>query len=855
MKKVLFYLVAVLVFSCGRKSDPGFEVTEGVSRELASHRKMQVSDVKYRLSFNIPEKREDSIPSRLILELSLKDAEHPLVLDFKSDHGNPDSGIVNGVTVPIQYQKEHLIIPAGQLKKGRNRIEIEFTAGEMSLNRNEDYLFTLLVPDRARTLFPCFDQPDIKAAYALEILAPSDWEILCGSPVEKREEKGEVTEHRFSESDRMSTYLFSFVAGKFNVEQSVDTKRKMNLFHQEKDSTKIQLSTPVIFDLHQRSLDYMEQYTNYGFPFQKLDYATIFSHPYGGMEHTGAIQYRQSLLFRDNSATENQKLRRAKLIAHETAHMWFGNLVTMEWFSDVWMKEVFANFMADKLVNPEFPNINHDLSFFVDHYPAAYAIDRSRGANPIRQELDNLNNAGSLYGSIIYHKAPLMMRQLEALIGEGNFRSGIREYIKTYADGNADWNDLVEILDKTTELDLKKWSQVWVNSPGRPIITARVLYDDLNRIKSFDLEQRAEDASGNIWPQVFDIALVYPDSVHTLKVSLKEQKLRLAKAEGLAKPELIIFNSNGMGYGVFPVTEDELESTPEIKSEIARATLYLNGHENALNGVLSVDTSFDGYARGLKTEKNELILSLLTKQANHLYWTYFTDEERLERQNEIQELLFTRLQSTEEPSIKKTLFRSFQSFAFTGVARDRLYRIWNKELSIPNLVLNKDDFTQMAMQLALYEHPSASQILKKARNALKDPNKIERFDFLMPALSPDPATRNDLFKSFAGKEKREKENWVLSACYYIHHPLRQKTTIELLPLSLDLIEEIQQTGDIFFPKGWLDSTIGMYSSEEAYAILTKFLEANPELNPQLKLKILQATDDLYRIQHREDLKD
>jgi len=853
MKKTLFLIVLTAVISCSKKTGSEFELTEGVSRELASERKGRISDVKYRLSFNIPEKLEDSIPARLVLELSLTDSKEPVVLDFKTDNQRPDSCIVNGVTVPIEYRKEHLILPPRPLKKGKNKIEIEFTAGEMSLNRNEDYLYTLLVPDRARTLFPCFDQPDIKATYALEITAPADWSVLCGAPREELKETGERKEHRFRESDRMSTYLFSFVAGKFEVEQSVDSRRKMHLFHQEKDSTKIQLSTGVIFDLHQRALDFMEQYTNYDFPFQKLDYAAIFSHPYGGMEHTGAIQYRQSLLFRDNSATENQKLRRAKLIAHETAHMWFGNLVTMQWFSDVWMKEVFANFMADKLVNPEFPGINHDLSFFIDHYPAAYTIDRSRGANPIRQDLDNLNNAGSLYGSIIYHKAPLMMRQLEALIGEDNFRTGIREYIKTYADGNADWNDLVAILDKNTELDLKTWSEVWVNSPGRPVITSRVLYDDLNRIRSFDLEQKAEDGSGNVWPQVFDIALVYPDSVRTLTVSLKEQKLRLAEAEGLPEPERVIFNSNGMGYGVFPVTDQELKSVSTIKSEVARASQYVNCHENALNGLLSVDRAFDVYAEGLKTEKNELILSMLTDQASHLYWTYFTDEERLLKQNGIQELLFSRLQSTEEPSIKKTLFRSFQSFAFTGAARDRLYRIWNKELSIPNLVLNEDDLTQIAMQLALYEHPSASGILEKARTALNDPNKIERFDFLLPALSPDPAVRMELFRSFAQKEKREKENWVLSACYYIHHPLRQKTAIQSLPLSLELIEEIQQTGDIFFPKGWLDRTIGMYSSEEAYALLTQFLQTNPELNPQLRLKILQATDDLFRMRHQDGI--
>ena len=848
MRTALLCLSFAIFISCGKQSESALELKEGVPKDLASFRKEQVSDVKYKLSFNIPEKLEDSIASRLVLELAVHDTGQPLVLDFKSNRGNPQNAIVNERPIALVYDQEHLKIPAGHLKKGKNTIEIDFTAGELSLNRNEDHLYTLLVPDRARTLCPCFDQPDLKANYTLDVSVPTGWKALGGAPLEEKEEQGDRVRYRFRESDRMSTYLFSFVAGNFDLVSSADTRLPMTLFHQEKDSTKIRLSTGTIFDLHQGSVDFLEQYTSRDFPFQKLDFATLYTHPYGGMEHTGAIQYRQSLLFHDNSATENQKLRRAKLIAHETAHMWFGNLVTMEWFSDVWLKEVFANFMADKIVNPEFPDVDHDLSFFIDHYPAAYEIDRSSGANPIRQELDNLNNAGSLYGSIIYHKAPIMMRQLEALIGEENFRKGIREYIKTYADGNADWSDLVGILDKNTEMNLKQWSEVWVNSPGRPVITAEVQYDDTDHIRSFTLGQRSEDGSGNIWPEVFDIALVYPDSVHTLEASLKEQKLRLAEAEGLPKPELILYNSNGMGYGVFPVMERELGSAPMLKSDLARAAVYLNCHENALNGLVPVDRAFDLYAEGLQQEKNELILSLLSGQANHLYWTYFSEEERLRRQNSIAELLFTRLQAEEEPSIKKTLFNAFMSYAYTATARDRLYQIWKQDLSIPDLILNQDDRTEIAMQLALFEHPSAPEILEETRAGLEDPNKLQRFEFLAPALSPDPEVRNAFFRSFAEEENREKENWVLAACYYLHHPLRQGASIASLALSLDLLEEIQQTGDIFFPKGWLDGTIGRYSSKEAFEILTRFLETHPDLNPQLRMKVLQSTDDLQRVQ-------
>ena len=172
----------------------------------------------------------------------------------------------------------------------------------------------------------------------------------------------------------------------------------MEFFYRKTNEEKLAASTGELFKLHQQSIDFLKDYTDSEFPFQKLDFALIPHFQYGGMEHVGAIQYRESSLMLDNSATEIRKLGRGKLIVHETSHMWFGDLVTMKWFSDVWMKEVFANFMADKIVNPVFPDINHDLQFMVNHYPSAYGEDRTKGPNSIRQKLDNLKNAGSLYG-------------------------------------------------------------------------------------------------------------------------------------------------------------------------------------------------------------------------------------------------------------------------------------------------------------------------------------------------------------------------------------------------------------------------------------------------------------------------
>ena len=240
------------------------------------------------------------------------------------------------------------------------------------------------------------------------------------------------------------------------------------MFFRETDSAKVAHNLPRIFELHRQSLAWMKDYTGLDYPYEKFDFALIPAFQFGGMEHPGNIFYRESSLFLDPSAAVNEELRRAGLIAHETAHMWFGNLVTMKWFNDVWLKEVFANFMAAKITEPRFPQINHKLRFLMAHYPSAYDIDRSLGTHPIQQPLDNLKNAGSVYGAIIYQKAPIMMRNLESWMGEANFQQGVKEYLTSYSYQNATWDDLVGVLKKHTSNDLDVWNKAWIKSKGVP---------------------------------------------------------------------------------------------------------------------------------------------------------------------------------------------------------------------------------------------------------------------------------------------------------------------------------------------------------------------------------------------------
>ncbi|WP_194528514.1 M1 family metallopeptidase [Zobellia roscoffensis] len=848
MKTFFISLITCLVLlSCKNTTSTTFELKNGISKELANYRKEQVSNVNYQLNFQIPEERTEPIPAKLVLSLNISNLDAPLYLDFKESTSNLKSIEANGNSVGISHEKEHITINPKYLKKGANTIKIDFIAGESSLNRNEDYLYTLLVPDRARTLFPCFDQPNIKATYTLDISAPKDWTVLSGAPKVSTEEENGFNYHHFAPSDLMSTYLFSFVAGEFQSTEQHPGEFDMTMIYRETDEDKIAYSTDTVFDLHQQSISFLEKYTNQPFPFKKMDFATIPGYQYGGMEHVGAIQYKEGTLFLDESSTSNQKLRRLKLIAHETSHMWFGDLVTMDWFNDVWMKEVFANFMADKIANPAFPQVNHDLSFMTTHYPRAYGEDRTKGTNPIRQELENLNNAGSLYGSIIYSKAPIMMRQLEHVLGEKAFRKGVQEYIKTYSNGNATWTDLITIFANNTDFDIEKWSEVWVNNAGRPIFHEQIIYDDKENISSFKISQTAEDNSYHVWPQTFDLTMVYKDSVINLNVDMKSSSVELHDALGKPKPLAMVYNSNGMGYGVFPMHNAMGDTLPEIKNDVARGSIYINTFENCLNGNIKPATVLEFYRHSLKTEKNELLSNLLSGYISQLFWKYLSPAERDLYQPLPAKQLWKQLQSDLPSNIKKTLFSTFRSIAYTDASKKQLFAVWNKDRVISDLKLNQDDYTKMAMSLALYNHSDYENILKEARRDLTNPDKQAELDYLLPSLSNDITVRNKFFASLHDEKNRQKESWVLHALSNLNHPLRANTSLTNLRASLDLLTEIQKTGDIFFPKGWLNNTIGKHTSAKAYTILNEYIKENPNLKPTLLSKLKQASDDLYRI--------
>lgn len=807
-------------------SSPMQQVEPGVALTLAEERAARITNISYQLQLDIPADKDQPIDGSIVIEFSLRDNRAPLQLDFNQSADHLRSVRAAHGPIDYQFEREHLLIPAEALTEGRNRLAIEFQAGDSSLNRNPDFLYTLFVPDRARTAFPLFDQPDLKGRYQLTLVIPQTWDAVANAPLAERTTRDGRSTYRFADSALTSSYLFSFVAGKFQRITRKVAGREISMLHRETDSEKVARNLDTIFDLHARSLQWLEDYTGIPYPFAKFDFALIPSFQYGGMEHPGAIQYRASSLFLDAAPTAAQQLDRATLIAHETAHMWFGNLVTMKWFDDVWTKEVFANFMAAKIVQPSFSDLNHQLSFLLDHYPGAYRVDRSAGANPIRQPLANLNQAGQLYGPIIYLKAPIMMRQLELVVGEEKFRQGMQKYLQSYAFGNATWPDLIAILDPLTNQDLQRWSEVWVNTPGRPTF-------QLERHPEGGLLLQQQDPAGlaRTWPQQFSVSLGNSSRV----VSSDASPVALA-----AVPQQL--NNDGLGYGLFPVNKAQLQDLQDLQA-LARGALLIDAWENFLNGQL---TSPDRYLvfllENIAAEDNPLVLGQMLEQLYRLHGSFLDTATLKSNQPRLESTLRAGLETAADPGQARLFLESYSQLARTAEGLSYLREIWDGSLDLEVLSLSENDRIALAENLAIGLPDQAAAVLARQRKQIENPDNLRRFDFVADALSPEPAVRDRFFDSLAEVETRATESWVLDALGFLHHPTRVTHASKYVLPSLELLEEIQVTGDIFFPAGWVSATLRNHYSPAVIETVAGFLHSRPQYNPQLRMKILQAVD-------------
>ncbi|CAN5888477.1 M1 family aminopeptidase [soil metagenome] len=847
-------LLVVITAGFMRPQNPVDSPGPGVPLSLAQERAGSISDLRYQLHWTVPDQHTQPVSGRVVLTFDLKDASRPLALDFAGPADAVTATAVNGHAVALLWSNEHLIAPSAALVEGRNVIVVEFRSADGPLNRSAEFMYALFVPARARQAFPCFDQPDLKARYSVSLDVPAGWQALTnGAPAAGDVQPSTVRRTvKFAETKPISTYLFTFAAGRFKVETADRAGRTFRMLHRETDAAKVARNREAIFDLHAGAIAWLEKYTGIDYPFDKFDFLLVPAFQFGGMEHPGAVYYKASSLLLDPSATQEERLGRASLISHETSHMWFGDLVTMKWFNDVWTKEVFANFMAAKIVAPAFPEVNHELRFLYAHYPGAYDVDRTEGSNAIRQELANLNEAGSLYGAIVYQKAPIVMRQLETIVGAEPFRDGLREYLKLHAYANATWHDLIAALDPRTPEDLVAWSRAWVEEAGRPTITT-TLQKEGEVVKSITLTQTDPiERRGLVWSQRLQVWRAHQDGGVHVPFGLGPEPEVLTSGAGSPPLTFALPNARGLGYGNFVLDAASrgylLGHLPELEPALLRGSALITLWEEMLDGRVPPTTMMDLLLKSAASERDELNVGRMLSYTRQAYWKFLAVPARAAVAPRLEQTLRAGLNGAANASLKSTWFNALRDTAPSAASLQLLERVWRKQEEIPGLTLAEPDFITLAQALAVKGVPSAEEILEGQIARTENPDRKAQMIFVRPALSRDQKTRDAFFATLSDAINRRRETWVLEALGYLHHPLRAASSEKYIAPSLQLLQEIQRTGDIFFPKRWADATLSGHRSTTAAKTVRDFLATLPGHYPdRLRRVVLSSADDLFRV--------
>jgi aminopeptidase N len=842
----------VASFLCAMEASGFAQAPRGIPRELARQRAAQISEVRYHVAFVLTPKAAATAGEEEI-QFNLKEPQ-PVLLDFRD--GEVKDAAVNGAAITLKAENGHLELPANLLRMGQNTIALRFAAtiaaAGKPLTRFEDhdddseYIYSLFVPMDASMAFPCFDQPDLKARFTLELTAPENWTVISNTAVERDAAAGAGQKRtRFAETRPISTYLFAFAAGPFR--KLGELPGTPGLYVRKSKFDRAQAEAPEVQQMAARGAEYLSKFFAQPFPFPKYDMVLIPGLAYGGMEHAGATFLREeSVLFR-TAPTHSDLLNRDILVLHELTHQWFGNLVTMRWFDDLWLKEGFAQYMAYETLAALEPEENVWKRFYESIKPEAYAIDSTKGTTPIYQQIPNLEDAKSAYGAIVYSKAPAVLKQLAFVLGAETFQEGLELYLKEHAYGNAEWNDLVHAFERVSGRPLGAWAATWIQHRGMPGVDISWACE-ADRLSKVSLSQHDVLGSAEVWPEATNLGLNYANRDPAVKrVDLNGKSLDLRDLRGAECPSFIFANEQDYAYGRFLLDarsrERVIGGLGGVQDLFRRTLLWGSLWDSVRNADMAPRGYLDLALKLLPAESDEaLARSLLSHSATALH-RYVSPAVRSEYVGRFEALAADRMEHSEEQDLRIVWFRSLEAMAETPEGLGKLKDMLNGQLTVPGVELRPLDRWNLVAALLAHGDPEAQTIF--AAEKQRDPSGDgQKYAYFAEAARPDAAIKQRYFNDFLHNPSRE-EDWIEQSLYAFNYWNQSQLNAPYLKMALEALPQIKRDRKIFFLVDWLSAFIEGQQSSAAQAQVYNYLRS-ARMDTDMRLKILQVVDELDR---------
>ena len=848
--------LALALLAAAAADTTGRLMSPGISQELAAYRAARVANVRYDLRLTIAQL--DTAKGQVVIRFD-RTGDGDAIIDFRGPR--PIYVVVNGTPATgMEQTAHHLRIPAGALRPGANEIAIDFStliaAAGASIIRyrdatdGKDYLYTLLVPADANQLFPCFDQPDLKARVTLTIAAPASWTVVANGRLETlaKTPDSRFVISRFHETEPISTYLIAFAAGPWAKVVVPGLSRPIAMYVRESRVKEVEQDS--IIQINARALDWLERYFAVPFPFQKYDVVLAPAFPFGGMEHPGAVFYSEDRFIFRERPTLTQRLGRTSTIYHEVAHQWFGDYVTMRWFDDLWLKEGFSTYVAAKMQAELDPGSDAWKSFYLRIKPPAYGVDLTRGTTPVWQQLANLDQAKSAYGPIVYNKAPAVLKQLDYLVGEAAFRQGMRTFLRRHAYGNATWRDLLDAIGGAAKRPLGPWGEQYFLRPGMPVLEQTV-ETRRGRITRLTLAQRpaSERSGAGVWPMKTQVLLGYASRPAVrLPVDVRGATTVVSAAAGRAAPDFVFANAGDYAYAlVLPDSASArwLErNVGTVRDPFLRAMLWGSLWDLVREARLSPARYLAAAARELPRETDEQIVAGVLGRVTRAARAYLSDAQRDSLVPALEVALHAGAADAKRSyGIRKAHLDALIRVATTPAATGYLDALLDSATVIGERLRPP---TRWAIVTTLVEQGAAGAERRLAAEARRDStSEGRRLAFIAGAARPRAETKRDYFTRYL-RDTELNEDWVTGSLGAFNALPAQSLTLPYLRPALDTLRWVQQNRRIFFLGAWLSAFLEGQTSPEALATVGRYLDDNPTLPRDLMEKVLQAEDELVR---------
>ncbi|MCL8014806.1 aminopeptidase N [Streptomyces sp. AS02] len=419
----------------------------------------------------------------------------------------------------------------------------------------EVYLYTQYEPADSRRVFANFEQPDLKAPFRFEVRAPEEWTVWSNGAGERVDGMW-----RFAETKPISTYITCVVAGPYHyVTDSYErvfadgTRLEIPLGAMCRKGLAPYFDADDVFLVTKQGLDFFHDHFDYPYPFGKYDQAFVPEYNLGAMENPGMVTFREEYIFR-GKVTQTSYEGRANVILHEMAHMWFGDLVTMVWWDDLWLKESFADFMGT-FANVGATRFKDAWITFANRRKAwAYRADQLPSTHPITADIRDLQDAKLNFDGITYAKGASVLKQLVAYVGQDAFLEGARRYFKRHAYGNTRLGDLLSVLEETSGRDMGAWARSWLQTAGVNSLTPQVLLDGEGRVSELAVLQEAAESHPELRPHRVAVGLYRRGADGALErytraeVDVDGPRTVVAELAGAEAPELVLVNDDDLTY-------------------------------------------------------------------------------------------------------------------------------------------------------------------------------------------------------------------------------------------------------------------------------------------------------------------